>query len=75
MKIIKNIFTRVGECIVESFSFMFGTACNLIAVLWFSLALHFVPVWFIATVIILLLLVVIYFTYKDELDSIKESDD
>lgn len=75
MKIIKDTFKRVAEGIVDAFSLVFGTACNLLAVLIFSLVLNYVPAWIVLIAIIIVLLVIVYFTYKDELDSIKELDD
>ncbi len=74
MDIITKVAKRIGEAFVDSVLTILGHAVNIVILFAFALLLHFVPAWLILSVIIILLGLIVYLTYRQELDDITEED-
>lgn len=74
MDLITKVAKRIGEAFVDSAMTIFGHAVNIVLVFAFALLIHFVPAWIVLSVIIVLLALIVYLTYRQELDDITEED-
>lgn len=74
MDLITKVAKRLGEAFLDAAMTIFGHAVNILIVFAFALLIHFVPVWIVLGVIIILLGLIVYFTYRQELDDITEED-
>lgn len=74
MKIIKDTIIRVGEGLLDAFKLVVSSACNLFAVMFFALVLNYVPAWVIGTLVVAILALIVYYTYKEELEDSVDED-
>ncbi len=74
-KLLKNIAVRLLDGFVDTVKLLFSTAMSILVILMFALVLHFVPVWIVITAIIVLLITISYFTYREELQELLDKDD
>lgn len=74
MDLITKVAKRIGEAFVDAAMTIFSHAVNIVLVFAFALLIHFVPVWIVLSVIIFLLALIVYLTYRQELDDITEED-
>lgn len=74
MDIIIKVAKRIGEAFVDAALSLFGHAVNIVLIFAVALLLHFVPAWIVLGSIILLLCLIVYLTYRQELDDITEED-
>lgn len=73
-KVLTKIAYRIGEALLDAFKALMSTAVMILSVLCVALILNFLPAWTLVTSIIILLLAIVYVTYKSELQNIDEED-
>lgn len=73
-KVLKNVVFRIGEALLDAFKALVSTSVMILSVLCVALILNFLPAWTLIVAVIVLLLAIVYVTYKSELHNIDDED-